>query len=88
MARLHVYLGSRLTREAVGRSVGRPPDIHMTRQNILITGASSGLGGGMARQFAAQGRYLALSARRTDRLAELKVPLLRVVPLSVLKRFA
>lgn len=44
----------------------------MTRQKILITGASSGLGAGMARAFAAQGRDLALCARRTDRLESLK----------------
>lgn len=44
----------------------------MTRQNILITGASSGIGAGMAREFAAMGRNLALCARRTDRLEELK----------------
>ena len=44
----------------------------MTRQKILITGASSGLGAGMARVFAAKGRDLALCARRTDRLDELK----------------
>src|SRR6185312_7998127 len=44
----------------------------MTRQRILITGASSGLGAGMARQFAAEGRHLALCARRTDLLNELK----------------
>ncbi|MCV7399737.1 SDR family oxidoreductase [Mycobacterium fragae] len=44
----------------------------MTRQKILITGASSGLGAGMARAFAAKGRDLALCARRTDRLDELK----------------
>ncbi|QZA08627.1 SDR family oxidoreductase [Mycolicibacter heraklionensis] len=47
----------------------------MTRQKILITGASSGLGAGMARVFAAQGRDLALCARRTDRLDELKAEL-------------
>src|SRR5690348_8972818 len=44
----------------------------MTRQKILITGASSGLGAGMARQFAAKGRDLALCARRVDNLDELK----------------
>jgi short-subunit dehydrogenase len=44
----------------------------MTRQKILITGASSGLGAGMARVFAARGRDLALCARRTDLLGELK----------------
>ncbi len=42
------------------------------RKTILITGASSGLGEGMARQFAAKGRNLALCARRTDRLDKLK----------------
>ena len=47
----------------------------MTRQKILITGASSGLGAGMAREFAAKGRDLALCARRADRLEELKAEL-------------
>jgi short-subunit dehydrogenase len=47
----------------------------MTRQTILITGASSGLGAGMARAFAAKGRDLALCARRTDRLDALKAEL-------------
>lgn len=47
----------------------------MTRQKILITGASSGLGAGMARAFAAKGRDLALCARRIDRLEELKAEL-------------
>ncbi|MCE9673398.1 SDR family oxidoreductase [Myxococcus stipitatus] len=46
------------------------------RKNILITGASSGLGEGMAREFAARGRNLALCARRTDRLETLRAELL------------
>ena len=46
-----------------------------TRSNILITGASSGLGAGMARLFAARGRNLALCARRTDKLDALKAEL-------------
>jgi short-subunit dehydrogenase len=42
------------------------------RTNIVITGASSGLGAQMAREFAARGRNLALCARRIDRLVELR----------------
>src|ERR1700744_1220529 len=52
----------------------------VTRQNILITGASAGLGAGMARSFAAKGRDLALCARRTDRLDELKAELTQQYP--------
>jgi short-subunit dehydrogenase len=43
---------------------------------ILITGASSGLGAEMARQFAARGNDLALCARRTDRLEALRKEIL------------
>ncbi|UJJ30322.1 SDR family oxidoreductase [Halopseudomonas maritima] len=46
-----------------------------SRKTVLITGASSGLGAGMARQFAARGYHLALCARRTERLLELKAEL-------------
>jgi NADP-dependent 3-hydroxy acid dehydrogenase YdfG len=45
---------------------------HPVRQRIFITGASAGLGQGMAREFAARGRDLALVARRLDRLEELR----------------
>ena len=52
----------------------------MVRKRILITGASSGLGAEMARQFAAAGRDLALCARRLDRLEELRAALLAEHP--------
>lgn len=41
-------------------------------KTILITGASSGLGAGMAHEFAAKGYNLAICARRLDRLETLK----------------
>ncbi len=53
---------------------------HPVRSRILITGASSGLGEGMARRFAAMGRDLALAARRTDRLDALRGELLAAHP--------
>jgi short-subunit dehydrogenase len=53
---------------------------HPTRQRILITGASSGLGAGMARRFAARGRDLALVARRLDLLDALRDELLAAHP--------
>ena len=50
------------------------------RKTILITGASSGLGEGLAREFAANGRNLALCARRTERLEALRAELLDKYP--------
>ena len=44
-------------------------------KSVLITGASRGLGEGLARQFAARGYSLALTARRLEDLEELKVEL-------------
>jgi NADP-dependent 3-hydroxy acid dehydrogenase YdfG len=53
---------------------------HPERLRILITGASSGLGEGMARRFAAMGRDLALVARRTELLESLREELLAAHP--------
>ena len=44
-------------------------------KTILITGASSGLGAGMAREFAKKGYNLAICARRLERLQELQTEL-------------
>ncbi len=45
------------------------------RPVVLITGASSGLGAGMAREFVARGYDLALCARRLEPMAELRAEL-------------
>lgn len=47
---------------------------------VLITGASSGLGAEMARQLAENGNDLALCARRTERLEELRAEILAAHP--------
>jgi short-subunit dehydrogenase len=49
-------------------------------RTILITGASAGLGAEMARQFADLGYDLALCARRTDRLEEVRSEVLARYP--------
>ncbi|GAB3348579.1 SDR family oxidoreductase [Modestobacter lapidis] len=53
---------------------------HPVRQRIFITGASAGLGRGMAQAFAARGRDLALVARRLDLLEQLRDELLAAHP--------
>lgn len=52
----------------------------MKRKNILITGASSGLGKGMAMEFAKQGCNLALCARRVENLEALKKEIHEINP--------
>ncbi|AZN34951.1 SDR family oxidoreductase [Pseudoalteromonas sp. Xi13] len=52
----------------------------MMRKNILITGASSGLGKGMAKELAKQGCNLALCARRFELLEQLKSELEQINP--------
>jgi len=49
-------------------------------KTVLITGASSGLGEGMARLFASLGYNLAICARRTDRLDHLKSEIIDKYP--------
>jgi hypothetical protein len=49
-------------------------------KTVLVTGASSGLGEGMAKLFARLGYNLAICARRTDRLEHLKSELVAQYP--------
>lgn len=49
-------------------------------KTVLITGASSGLGEGMARLFAQLGYNLAICARRTERLEQLRDELMESYP--------
>src|SRR5882757_8485425 len=62
--------------DATGRISVRMPE----RRNILITGASAGLGARMAHEFAARGRNLALCARRGEQLAQVRSELLHAHP--------
>ncbi|MFE6924527.1 SDR family oxidoreductase [Nocardia sp. NPDC057663] len=55
---------------------------------IVITGASSGLGAEMARQFAARGHDLGLCARRVDLLETLRAELLAAHPGIVVRTAA
>ena len=52
----------------------------MNRQNILITGASSGLGYTMAKLYANKGKNLALCARRIEKLKTLRDDIATINP--------
>ncbi|RKG35344.1 SDR family oxidoreductase [Acinetobacter guerrae] len=55
-------------------------------KTILITGASSGLGAGMAREFAKKGYNLAICARRLERLQELQTELQKQYGIKVIAK--
>ncbi len=55
-------------------------------KTVLITGASSGLGEGLAREFARRGYGLALTARRLEKLETLQKELESISPKVVIKK--
>ena len=46
-------------------------DLQLTNKTALVTGASVGIGRGIAKALAAEGVKLAISARRADKLQEI-----------------
>jgi short-subunit dehydrogenase len=51
-------------------------DLALTGRSVLITGASQGIGAGLAKAFAAEGCKLCLTARNAEKLEALKTEIL------------
>ncbi|GAB0120080.1 SDR family oxidoreductase [Acidisoma sp. 7E03] len=55
-------------------------DLRLTGQTVLITGASQGIGAGLARAFAEEGCHLHLTARNVENLEALKAQIAAAFP--------
>ena len=54
----------------VGSKVGGRVGLDLNGQRVLVTGASSGIGAGLAEEFARRGAVVGICARRENRLAQ------------------
>lgn len=55
-------------------------DLRLTGKKVLVTGASQGIGAGLARAFAEEGCAVVMTARNADNLAAIKADLLAEAP--------
>ncbi|MBB3929031.1 NAD(P)-dependent dehydrogenase (short-subunit alcohol dehydrogenase family) [Kaistia hirudinis] len=55
-------------------------DLRLTGKKVLITGASQGIGAGLAKAFAEEGCTLALTARNAEKLAAIRTDILADAP--------
>ncbi|SHF96044.1 Short-chain dehydrogenase [Kaistia soli DSM 19436] len=55
-------------------------DLRLTGKKVLITGASQGIGAGLAKAFAEEGCELVLTARNVEKLAALKAEIVDEMP--------
>ncbi len=62
----------------------KPPLTTTTAGHALVTGASSGIGAAIAREYARRGKPLILTARREERLCQLADELAALVPCTVI----
>ena len=62
-------------------------DLRLAGKTVLITGASQGIGAGLARAFAAEGCSVRLTARSVERLESLKAEIENTYPASTVALF-
>ena len=62
-------------------------DLRLTGKTVLITGASQGIGAGLARAFAEEGCHVRLTARSVDKLAALAAEIRGGFPSSAVRLF-